>query len=130
VSYYADLTPYEYFGSAPDCLNVGWLEAPHGFPVGEPNPELIRRLAEAARYSRVNQTRGYHVCSLCSAPKVGRPIRVGWRWIRLGSAELRVRAQGVTYASPDLIVHYIRDHSYAPPGQFIDAVMNPPGTQP
>jgi len=129
LSYYADLTPYEYLASA-DCLNVGWLEASHGFPVGEPNPDVIRRLARAARYSRVNQTRGYHICSLCSAPKLGCRLRVGLRWIRLGSAELRVRGQGVTYACPDLIVHYMRDHHYAPPDQFIDAVMNPPGTKP
>ena len=125
MTYYADLTPYEYLGPEPGVLNVGWLEASHPFAVAEANPELIRRLATAARYSRVNQTRGYHPCSICGPGRAAPYVRVGWRRIHLGSAELRVRGADVTYAAPDLVVHYIRDHGYAPPQPFVDAAIKP-----
>lgn len=42
----------------------------------------------------------------------------------LGSAEIRVPSRlGVVYAAPDMIYHYIKDHDYVPPQEFIDAVL-------
>ncbi|MBQ3665050.1 MAG: hypothetical protein II919_02960 [Lachnospiraceae bacterium] len=33
---------------------------------------------------------------------------------------------GLVYAAPDLVIHYIINHQYLPPKEFIDAVMNGP----
>ena len=45
----------------------------------------------------------------------------------LGSAEIRVFSnEGVTYAAPNLIYHYIVDHHYLPPEEFIRAVLEGP----
>jgi hypothetical protein len=41
----------------------------------------------------------------------------------LGNGEIRVRgADGTLYAAPSLIAHYIAEHSYLPPGGFIEAI--------
>ena len=43
------------------------------------------------------------------------------RKIVLGTAEIRVRGAGVTYAAPNLIYHYCESHQYLPPPEFITA---------
>jgi len=51
----------------------------------------------------------------------------------LGMAEIRVFAKsGKIYAAPNLIYHYVKDHSYAPPDPFVEAVLTtsrPPDPQ-
>jgi len=37
--------------------------------------------------------------------------------------EIRVDGHGVNYAAPTLIVHYIENHKYRPPDEFIEAVI-------
>ncbi len=45
----------------------------------------------------------------------------------LGSAEIRVfGSNGVTYAAPDMIYHYVAEHEYKPPDEFIEAVLYGP----
>src|SRR3712207_9113012 len=39
-----------------------------------------------------------------------------------GSANLFVPTEGFVYVAPAMILHYIRDHRYAPPEQFRTAV--------
>lgn len=42
----------------------------------------------------------------------------------VGGAEIRVRAKdGVVYAAPDMIVHYVLAHRYLPPAAFVEAVI-------
>lgn len=44
---------------------------------------------------------------------------------RLGHAEIRaVSDDGVLYVAPNLIIHYIVDHLYGPPAEFIAAVRS------
>lgn len=40
----------------------------------------------------------------------------------VGNGEIRVGSDGITYAAPVLIVHYIKDHGYLPPAQFLEAI--------
>ena len=47
--------------------------------------------------------------------------------LRLGFAEIRAFSDdGKVYAAPNLMFHYIVDHSYLPPSEFIDAVLKGP----
>lgn len=48
------------------------------------------------------------------------------RW--LGSSEIRVLdyERKIIYVAPDLIIHYIKNHHYLPPQEFINAVINGP----
>jgi hypothetical protein len=42
----------------------------------------------------------------------------------VGSAEIRVDGlSGQRYASPDMIIHYVEEHGYAPPADFVEGVL-------
>ena len=45
----------------------------------------------------------------------------------LGSQEIRILgSDGIIYAAPNLIYHYVVDHNYLPPKEFIEALINSP----
>jgi hypothetical protein len=112
MAYYPDLTPYEYKRGHEPMLNVGWLANGKLYPRGPVPAQLVAALRALAE-SPVNLRRGFHVCDLRPSRNV-RPR---------GNGEVRVRsAAGVTYAAPALIWHYVADHEYLPPREFIDAV--------
>ncbi|HMJ00406.1 MAG TPA: hypothetical protein VK488_11280 [Gaiellaceae bacterium] len=129
--------PYE-FGAAEsgfDLINVGWLEATEPFTVADVESEFVARLAKLCR-NGVNQTRGFHRCSLCGRTaenQLPEPTRVHSSAgdYLVGSAEIRVRGRHrVVYASPDMIVHYVTAHRYRPPDYFIQAVLESRGAEP
>jgi len=138
MTYFEDLSPYQYMLgpnkwdglSSPSgkLLNVGWLSGSHSFDQGTVSEEVLEKLFELCK-TPVNQTRGIHICEICKSSRVFEHFsaeRDGERcW--LGSAEIRVRCRsGIYYACPNLIYHYIRDHRYRPPQEFIDAVVQMP----
>jgi len=45
-----------------------------------------------------------------------------WAEQRWGNGEIRVADAGIVYAAPVLVVHYIEEHDYLPPTQFLKAV--------
>ncbi len=118
MAYFEDLSKYEYAGdtvtgSAP-TLNVGWLEIGHAFSVGNVPPSFLDRLALLVRYGVTQATRGFHLCGFCAV--------TGRR--ESGHAEIRaVDSNGVRFAAPTLILHYVSEHQYAPPLPFIEAVL-------
>lgn len=126
--YYTDLSLYRYLQSTedPPQLNVGWLDRDHAYPQGEAPEGFLDRLW-AFCCEQVNLTRGVHKCELCSEPTFGVRVQRGDEECWLGSAEIRVfgREAG-TYAAPNLIYHYVVDHHYLPPEEFIRAVLEGP----
>ncbi|MEV4318087.1 hypothetical protein [Actinocrispum sp. NPDC049592] len=125
---YQDLSTYVYGDHDPAAtvLNVGWLGGRASFTTGDVDAEVRYALLEAIVRDQVNVMRGWHSCELCTEPSPVvvpfEPARDGK--LRLGHAEVHVTgADGVVYAAPTLIVHYIDAHNYRPPQQFIDAVM-------
>jgi len=60
----------------------------------------------------VNLYRGYHFCDLCP----DRSAR--------GNGEIRAAGDGIIYAAPVLIVHYIEAHGYQPPAAFLAAIAS------
>ncbi|UJR82829.1 Hypothetical protein I5071_48940 [Sandaracinus amylolyticus] len=146
MTYFADLTPYEYFAFHPigwppsgplgTCgedlfarsadpqfvysdpeVNVGWLDAAHPFATAQPDPRFVGLLAMMcdSREHRVHQTRGYPPCPFCDL------------WTSVASAEIRVQGDGVVYAAPTLIAHYVGAHHYTPPRGFVEAVLRSEG---
>ena len=102
---------------------VGWLEKGHTFEKRDSDPSFVKKLIKLYR-NRVNPTRGYHRCEFCLDPEFGLPVTVDNMTIKLGGAEIHVLAQdNKVFAAPDLIYHYVVEHSYAPPKEFIDAVL-------
>lgn len=133
MAYFPDLSPYEYLAGDPEChaelVNVGWLDQAYAYEKGPVAGEMSERVKQICLFEATRQTRGFHRCQFCSLPVLsstpkqifGTAIVAGQR--RLGSAEIRVKGAGRTvYAVPDLIYHYITEHSYRPPAEFLDAV--------
>jgi len=132
VTYYADLSAYEYTeleGDGEPHLNVGWLAAPHPFPTGTLKDEAIERLA-ILRANPVNQFRGSHPCDFCvaefreqgliSGPALFTALRDAGA---LGNGEIVIEGPRGWYHAPVLITHYVERHGYLPPADFVDAVM-------
>lgn len=120
--YFPDLSLYDYELPAPlaRVYNVGWLSVSHDYARGSVAPDEYRRLLDLAARIRTNQMRGYHYCDLCEPHED--PTKLDGSW--LGSAELWVRNRhGDVHAAPDLVLHYIAAHGYAPPPEFWDAVQ-------
>lgn len=131
--YFSDLTPYRYSSneySVLGTLNVGWLDRKYEYPTGETSSQFQERLLKFCA-SPVLRTRGYHYCVFCEHPNdimLLEPAKVQWEGqiMRLGSAEIRVIYGENVYAAPNLIYHYVVEHNYKPPQEFIEAVLNGP----
>jgi len=127
IMFFEDLAPYQYLcdepGRPPD-LSVGWLDFAHPFTTGPVPAGLVSRLKEFCQLGTRNQMRGYHYCQFCDEEPVVPPRRPGQRAEPLGTAEIWVLGlDGIMYAAPDLIIHYIERHGYRPPDAFIAAVL-------
>jgi hypothetical protein len=125
--FYNDLEPYLHGVpvALPDVVTVGWLSRGHEFPVGEAPLELVPALDNLLCSHRVNPTRGIHVCEFCSI-RQQHMRKTDGRLINLGSAEIWIPSvdKYIIYAAPDLIYHYVKDHKYLPPHNFIISAIN------
>ncbi len=123
--YIPDLSPYCY--RLPYCLNgvqtVGWLDASHDFPVGNPSNELIDKLRVLIKTRtktfdlHVNTVRGIHPCNFC-----GEDIQLD-RKTMLGMSEIWIPSGELWLATPSLVIHYMEAHGYIPPNVFSDGVI-------
>lgn len=124
MTYFPDLSPYSYLASAYSMVNVGWLDRDHPYTTGHVSDRVVTRLCELA-IQKHNITRGYHYCHYCREES---PITVAAYapkgFVLLGTGELHVVGlDGITYSAPSLIVHYILEHKYQPPPEFIEALL-------
>ena len=125
MSYFADLTPYSYQEGESDTLNVGWLESGRPFPTGQLSAEFIAKLAWACIHFPAGRgTRGIHQCTLCPPMPHGfHSVVISGKKHLLGTAEIRIQGSEATYASPNLILHYVVDHQYRPSADFVRGVL-------
>lgn len=136
VAYFPDLAPYSYGdGSHPGVVHIGWLDGVHPFPKGSVAQDLIEKMKLLAT-KPVELYRGRHICEVCAVPAdvvqtfvpgMGKLIDPNCSWMhwaeqRWSNGEIRVPGDDVMYAAPVLIVHYIEEHGYLPPAQFLKAV--------
>jgi hypothetical protein len=108
-------------------LNVGWLSDEHPFPRGSVPLAFAHELERIAR-EPVQLTRGRHLCEFCRPPDdiidAEPRYREVWEMFRSGNGELHVRSEtGVVYSAPALVIHYVSEHQYQPPPEFIAAVL-------
>jgi hypothetical protein len=133
MTYFADGSPYSFAqtGEARPLVNIGWLDDGHSYPTGIVPGDLVARLARLCR-NGVQRSRGFHRCGFCGqaegAPPMPTTSRDGHGEFIVGAAEIRVTDQAdVTFAAPDMIIHYVADHGYKPPDEFLDALRSQPG---
>jgi len=125
MPYLADLLEYQPTSSlARSVKSVGWLESGYAFRIQEPQPTLLDAIWKYCSIL-VSPTRGLHVCSFCELAH-NTFSRHGIRLV-LGSAEIVVfDAKGNAYAAPNLVYHYILEHQYCPPDEFLQAIETGP----
>jgi hypothetical protein len=128
MAHYGDLSEYCYGQRAyhvPGTVNIGWLGSSPRFDQMEPDEELFDVIWDYCKIS-VAQYRGIHECEYCYPHRSNIGERQG-EMLQLGSAEIRVFAEsGAIYAAPDLIYHYMVEHRYKPPDQFVSALRSGP----
>jgi hypothetical protein len=135
MAYFKDLTIYEYFRSPEKMdvpvLNIGWLEK-DGFEKGETSPEFRDKLFQFCLDKNIVMiARGFQECVFCGMtgldwarnhPDYG----PNTNWMSIGDGEIRVIGKSAIYAAPALIYHYVVEHHYKPPQEFVDAVLTGP----
>ncbi|MCF3134473.1 DUF7919 family protein [Streptomyces olivochromogenes] len=126
MTHYADFSLYDYdYHAKPEGLTIGWLEAGFDYSIDEVSEEDLANIIDLGSL-RQERSRGWHTCTLCPeyTEHTATSERAGITY-RLGHAEIRaVSHDGVLYVAPNLIIHYIVDHLYGPPAEFIDAVRS------
>lgn len=112
--------------AGPHVRAIGWLDDKHDFPTGKVPAEFVRKLRKitekhsetvAALYDNefdflLHQFFGFHTCELCHNFNHGDNIVVP--------------GNEVLYVAPAMILHYVEEHEYLPPKQFVDAVLDAP----
>ncbi len=123
----ADLEPYEgcradfEIGLTP--LAVGWLQSGRSFDVGETPPGFLPALLPfCLPPATVCPWPSPPQCPICRA----RIVLPGEQDGAGKLTEIRVIGETEIYASPALIYHYVADHHYRPPDEFIAAVLQGP----
>lgn len=108
---------FEELGSG--FVAVGWLHPDHPFPTADPVPEFLAKLNEYAGRARASAAAfqsgaagGFHTCEFCGRAH--------------SSVNIRVPAGEKVYLSPAMIAHYVEVHRYAPPAEYVGAVMASP----
>jgi len=129
MTYFPDLSAYTYLGrqNTGTALNVGWLSKAHAYTTGDLPRRFLERLWSYCGVF-VNAMRGFARCELCEQASPW-PVAITYlgKSLNLGSAEIRVIGPDhKIYASPNLIFHYIVEHHYLPPPEFVKAVCEGP----
>jgi hypothetical protein len=129
MSYFEDLTPYTYYhsGIRDNTVNIGWLDIDYPYQRGEAPVEFSDKLWDFVKIS-LFRMRGFHICNLCPENELS-PLVIHKDGVdlKLGNDEIRVLGEaGKIYAAPNLIYHYVTEHEYQPPAEFIQAVLNGP----
>lgn len=108
-----DLSTRAYFAHGQYARAVGWLETDHPYQQGTVPVRFLARLKQHVdtAYQPV-LFMGFHECSLCQE---------GDR--KAGLRNLLIPTERLLYVAPEMIVHYIEDHGYQPPQEFVEAVM-------
>jgi len=122
MAYFKDLTIHTYTGSPePDVLSVGWLSKGSSFQTGGTPDAFQVALNDLCKSEGMNSCIGHHVCEFCPDASWDDPY-----FFDMGNGEIRVRdAGGIWYVAPRLVTHYVVDHNYCPPKEFVEAVLNP-----
>ena len=113
---------------------VGWLDGPQPFSQGTVSMGDIVLLEQLVVHTWKTpfSAGGWHDCTVCPRKPTDGPIMrdIGGQSTMLGAAEIYVPAGDTLYSAPNLILHYIEDHSYAPPEPFLAAVRQLDTTSP
>ena len=131
MAYHPDLSPYEihWLPKTFTSLAVGWLDDAHVYATGAVDQAVVDKLW-AFCLAPMQKFRGYHPCQFCAHPLFPIQARHGQMRLSLGSTILVVLGKHDSlYVIPDLIYHYIVEHNYLPPQEFLDVLRESPAPE-
>jgi len=126
MTYFPDLSRCDYFGPIDlSLVAIGWLENGHPVPTGEVPEQVFEQLQELLREPwEPVAFAGWHDCDLC-VYRYG-PSKLKTNPNAVGFKNVFVPGDSKIYVAPELILHYIDHHGYAPPEEFQQAVLDCP----
>ncbi|WP_369200673.1 hypothetical protein [Streptomyces sp. PU-14G] len=126
-----DLTEYTAANTVPEgckAFNIGWLGPEIEFTKGETSDTFREGLQELCVNHSCNRMRGYQACRLGHTRENFEypvTVRLDSKNFPLGNGEIRVASQGRRLLiAPNLVLHYVTEHNYLPPQEFIEAVVS------
>jgi hypothetical protein len=127
MNYITDLSPCAYFCDSEKLIAVGWLEKGKPYRTGNVDEAFFARLIELLIGPwQPGVFGGFHSCDFCRFSAAPPGVHYEGQFVSTGHANLFVPGEGVLYAAPSMIAHYIVAHEYAPPELFCEAVMRCP----
>lgn len=125
MAYYEDLSKFEHKGKIEKkTFSIGWIEDDTNFNKGKVSEQFIKSLFEYVKFP-INPTRSIYKNLVLDGENVSFVACYNGYNILLGTAEIRVidNCNDTVYAAPNLILHYVMNHNYLPPENFINAVI-------
>jgi hypothetical protein len=108
---------------------VGWIDKPlfgkASFTQGQTPNNAIDALWRGHSCIFYDGTMGWHDCTMCMkvVNKHGKTVTYKGKSLELrGYGHYLVKKANAIYMCPELVLHYIIDHKYLPPPQFLEAL--------
>ncbi|NWG22427.1 MAG: hypothetical protein HXY39_19135 [Chloroflexi bacterium] len=105
---------------------IGWLDIAVPYVTGPTPVAFHRRLLEHCVHGVLRLMCGVHHCQFCNNEPTRTTLWYGNRKVPCDNGEIWVSGGDVIYVAPAMVYHYVTEHGYCPPDEFIDAVMQGP----
>jgi hypothetical protein len=119
MSFYPDMGQETMVASGEHVRAVGWLHRQCPFPQGDVPAMVIERMREFARRWWESTSAldwgvflGVHNCEFCGHFHA--------------SGNFGVPDGPLLFVAPEMVLHYVEQHKYLPPDEFISALMESP----
>lgn len=119
MSWYQDMGHESMVAVGDHVRAVGWLSSACPFPRGELPAEFVTRLLEFVRRADHSSEvlgfpafGGWHDCEFCGQAR--------------GYGNFGVPSGPLLFVAPEMLGHYVQQHEYAPPPEFVAAVLSSP----
>jgi len=119
MSYFPDMGKQTLGAEGDHVRAVGWLHPDQPYPKGAVSAEFVDRLESFVEQCEASgdalyfgASGGVHTCEFCGKA--------------LGASKFGVPCGNLLFVAPDLILHYIQQHGYRPPAEFVTAVLHSP----
>jgi hypothetical protein len=119
MSFFPDMGREALVAAGDHVRAIGWLHPDYPYSKGEVSAEFLARLKEFAARSGASAEalyfgayRGFHTCEFCGQAH--------------GIGNFGVPDGDLLFVAPEMVVHYIEEHGYRPPAEFVAAVLRSP----
>jgi hypothetical protein len=116
MAHFPDMATATQIASGPSVRAIGWLAAAAPYPTGETPPQFVTKLRLLVKLWGASTVAlgwpaavGPHTCEMCGKVRA--------------AGNFAVPGASVIYVAPEMVAHYVEDHLYLPPDEFVKAVF-------